>query len=704
MEPNHVGWATKFGIKCTDGRTIANGFAKGQHKAKVPLLYQHNHKDIKQVLGHAVLEYREGQGVWSELYFNGNERAKEALEAIEHGDLDKLSIWAKDLDERIANGEAIVHDGVIQELSLVLAGANSGASLVNVLQHSNLDMDDNMMVVGGEIEHADVKEAEKPAEKPAETPKEEGAAKSQADVLNTLSEDQSKAVNGFIDDVVKEAVTEALTKAEMEHSDLNDPKKGNHVNIFDQNNSGGIALADHKAKELMHDSIAGVIRHAKGLDPTATSLRDVNEQGMIGSLRDFVRTNQVQTKDGPKELFHADDYGIQNVEVLFPDAQKLMARPTFVDRRQEWVKKFLGGTSHSPFSRVKTMYADITADEARARGWLKGNRKEEEVFPIFQRTTGPAWIYKKQALDREDIIDIVDFDVVAWMKAEMRGKLDEEIARAALFSDGRPLMVNGKTNPDKIKEPSGADGNGIRSIVNDDDVYATRYNVAIAADATGQTWNALLDATVLANEYYLGGGNKTAFISYRTATRLLTMRDDWGKRIYRNLSEVAGDMDVSSIERVPTALMPEDCLAIVLDLSDYNFGTNRGGEVTLFDDFDIHFNKYYYLMETYLSGALTTPYAAQIFMRVDPAGTLVEDIDLPTFDAATNTITIPTQTGVVYKRKDTNATVAGGTTIVLNDTNLKQLEVEAIPAENFYFESNSDQKDSKTFRYKAPAS
>ncbi len=692
MEPNYSGWATKSNMKCADGRTIMPGFAKAQDGQKVPLLYQHNHKDMKAVFGHAILKNTE-DGTWADLYFNDSPEAQGALTRIEHGDIDKLSIWAKNLEERVNGRDVLVHDGVIQEVSLVISGSNPGAGLANVLMHDGFD-DDDLMMVGFELNNsAELKElahADTAVEETTTPPTED--SKTVLDALETLNDEQQLAVNAFIDEVIKEAVTEALAENPVIQHDNLDAEKGENMNLFDQAKQNA---AKDSLPQLKHSDVTAVLTAAKG-NPTE-GVRGLNESNAVGSLREFVRSST------GKELMHADDYGVQNMDILFPDAQLVMSRPTWVDRRQEWVKKFMAGTSHTPFSRIKTLYADITADEARARGYIKGNRKIEEVFPVFKRVTGPAWIYKKQKLDRQDIIDIVDFDVVAWMKAEMRMKLDEEIARAGLFGDNRPTMVGGELNPDKILEPFGASGDGIRSVVNDDDLYSTTYNVSLAADAIGQDWNALLDATVLANEYYLGSGNKTAFVSYRTATRLLTMRDDWGKRIYRNLSEVAGDMDVNEIVRVPSELFPTDVLAVVLDLSDYNFGTNRGGEITLFDDFDIHFNQYFYLMETYLSGALVLPYAAQIFKRVDPAGTKVEDNEITKPTLADNVVTIPTTTGVVYKRTDTNAVVAGGSTITLNDTNQKQVSIEAFPADGFYFDSNSDRKDTFTFRYKAPA-
>lgn len=688
MEPDFSGYVTRFGIKCTDGRTIQPGAFKHQDGKKVPLVYQHQHNDVSQVLGYTILSSRE-DGVWGDSYLNGSAKAQDARAAVQHGDLDKYSIWAKDLDERIMNNEALVHDGVIQETSLVLAGANSGASIYNVLAHGNMD-DDEMMIVGGEIKHDDTEDKPKPADKPAEEPdpdKPEEGDTTVAQVLSTLSEEQQTAVNAFIDDVVKEAVTEALTEEpQLTHSDSS--KKGSNMsrNQFDRSEKTGGGT--DTMPELKHDDVKAILSIAKGPNGEGGSNAST-------SLRDLVRSAK------GKELMHADDYGIRNIEVLFPDARALMNTPQFVDRRQDWVKKFLAGTSHSPFSRVKTTYADITADEARARGYIKAGQKVDEVFPVFRRTTGPAWIYKRQKLDRQDIIDITDFDVVAWMKVEMRGKLDEELARAGLFGDGRDVLLgDGTPNPDKIQEPTGNEGNGIRSIFNDDDLYATRYFVPLSADPTNEEYNNFLDSVTEAQEFYLGSGNKTAFMSYRMATKLLTIRDGFQHRVYRNLSEVAADMDVNTIVRVPTELMPEGCLAIVVDLADYNFGTDRGGDLTFFDDFDIDFNQYKYLYEVYLSGALTLPYCAQIFMSVDPAtNTLVETLTAPT--VTNNVVTVPTQTGVVYTDASDGSTLTGGSTITLTADTNKQVVIEAKPASGYYFPTDSDMKDNWTFRYRA---
>ncbi len=686
MEPDFSGIVSAANIQCTDGRTIMAGAFKHQDGTKVPIVYNHNHTDANQVLGYAILKDHE-DGLWGDCYIDkSNPTAVSALGAVKFGSLDKFSVWAKNLVER----GAMVHSGDVQEVSLVLAGANSGASVFNVLQHSGIDPDD-LMYVGGEIVHNGTEEKTEstpPVETtpPEATPPAE-SGKTQGDVLATLSEEQELAVNAAIDDIVKEAVTEALTQdAEIEHDNIT-PKGTQMTNAFE----GGQAVGGQTTlAQLKHSDVRSILSHAKGIEATSDIRSAGPDDRMAGSLRQLVRSSQGQ------ELMHAAEYGIENIEVLFPDAQNVTGRPTWIDRRQDWVKVWMAGTSHTPFSRVKTMWADITAEEARAKGYIKAHEKTDEVFPVFKRVTGPAWVIKKQKLDRQDIIDIVDFDVVAWMKAEMRGKLDEEVARAGLFGDGRPTMIGDEMNPDKVKDPgaNSNDGNGIRAVVNDHELFTTTYDVPLSPTATGDAWNVLLDSVTEAGEFYLGSGNKTAFMSFRVATKLLTIRDGFGKRMYRNLDEVAGDMDVARIQRVPTELFPTDVLCIVLDLADYNYGTNKGGEVTLFDDFDIKFNQYHYLIETYLSGALTTPYSAQIFKRTAPGDTLATPAK-PGFNSATGLVTIPTQTGVVYTdASDGQVLAAGPTTVAAGDT----LLVEAIPADGYYFSTgNDDRVDSWSF-------
>lgn len=680
MEPDFSGIVSAANIQCTDGRTIMPGAFKHQDGLKVPVVYQHNHTDANQVLGYAILKDKGAEGTWGDVFINkDNPTGLSALSNVRFGALDKFSVWAKDLVER----GAMVHSGTIQEVSLVLAGANSGASVYNVLVHGNIDEED-LMVVGGAIVHADVKDAP-PVETtpPAETPPAETPTKTIGDVLDTLTDEQELAVNAQIDDIVTEAVTTALTEAELQHG-ASSQEGTSMTNAFE----GGAAVGTATLPSLKHDDVKAILVHGRG----GASDQDFQLGMGVESLRKLIRSAP------GKELMHADTYGIDNIEVMFPDAQKLAASPKWVDRRQDWVKTWMNGTSHTPFSRVKTMYADITADEARAKGWIKGHQKTEEVFPIFARTTGPTWVIKKQRLDRQDIIDIVDFDVVAWMKAEMRGKLDEEVAIAGLFGDGRPTMVDGKINPDHIKDPGkdNTDGNGIRSVMNDHELYATTYDVPMPVNPTSSDYNVLLDAITEAGEHYMGSGNKTAFMSFKVATKLLTIRSDFDqKRIYRNLDEVAGDMDVTRIQRVPTALFPEGVLAVVLDIADYNYGSNRGGEVTLFDDFDINFNQYHYLIETYLSGALTTPYAAQIFKAVAGGATKVTPVK-PGFNTATGVVTIPNLTGVTYTNAEDGTVLVAGAQAPIAEGDV--WFIEAKPTDDtFYFGTNDDRVDAWSF-------
>ena len=662
MKPNFSGYVSKANLECADGRTIKPGAFAHQDGLDVPLVYQHNHDDINQVLGHVVLKDKE-DGLWGDVYLNDTASAKNADALVKHGDLKKFSIWAKNLVERGLD----VLRGDVQEVSLVLAGANSGANIANyqnVLAHSGMDEDDVLLIVGGEIQHADTDSDEKET---VDSDKESEDGATVGDVLETLTDDQRTAVNAVIDATVTEAVTDAVTEALAEepnltHDNIDSSKKGTKMsrNVFDRSKQ---QEAQRDLPQLKHDDVRAVLTRAKG--PSGEGGDNAST-----SLRQLVRSDQ------GRELMHADTYGIDNIEVLFPEAQALMRTPTFVDRRQDWVKKVLAGVSKSPFSRVKTVYADITADEARAKGYIKGHEKTEEVFPVFKRTTGPTWVIKKQKLDRQDIIDIVDFDVVAWMKAEMRGKLDEELARAAIFGDGRPTMVGGELNPDKIKDPGGANtsGDGIRAVIADNALYTSTVNVPMAPAPGNDDWNRLIDTVTEEREGYLGSGNLTALLSYRTASKLLTIRDAFGHRVYKNLSEVAGDLDVNEIIRIPTELFEDDTLMIVLDLADYNFGANRGGEVTLFDDFDIDFNQYKYLIETYLSGALTLPYSAQVYKSVESTNVSVTPTE-PAF--AANVITIPVQTGVLYKRSDNGNTVSPGSTIALNESPLDALTITA---------------------------
>lgn len=626
--PSFSGYVTKANLECEDGRIIFPDAFKHQDGMKVPLVYQHNHEDSAQVLGHVILKNMD-DGVWGDAFLNATTQGKNAGELVKHGDLDKFSIWAKNLMEKGRN----VIRGNIKEVSLVLAGANPGAIITeHALAHSGYDVDDDVVLVGYELELAH-SEPEEEKEEELEHAAANTGVKTVGDVLATLDADQQIAVNQLIEDIVTNAVAEATTnaaaeataKVEATHSALKESLEELKMsrNVFDQSGTGAGAV---EKAQLKHTDVVACLHAAR--------------ENKVDSLRDFIR------KGEGAELMHANTYGVDNIEVLFPDAQALMRTPTFIDRRQDWVKAFMNGTGKSPFSRVKTVYADLTADEARAKGYIKAAQKTEEVFPVFKRSTGPAMIYKKQKLDRQDIIDVTDFDIVAWMKTEMRGKLDEEIARAGLFGDGR-----GAESPDKIQEPTGNSGDGIRSVINDHELYTMSVAVVLPATPVNADWNALVDMFTMSREDYMGSGNITVFTTYRIAATLMTIRDEFGHRMYRNMSELAADMNVSTVVRVPSQLFPTDVLAIALDLADYNFGTNAGGQVTLFDDFDIDFNQYKYLMETYLSGALTIPYSAMIFRRETSGSSAIANPTAPTFTDGTDgtgLITIPSVEGVSY--------------------------------------------------------
>lgn len=573
MEPSFSGYVSKANLLCADGRTIMPGAFKHQDGNKVPLVYQHNHSDVVQVLGHVMLSDRDGD-LWGDAYLNETNSAKHAQQLIDHGDIDKFSIWAKNLIER---GDS-VHQGDVQEVSLVLAGANPGATIANVLSHD--DFDEELAIVGFEIKHSDSVDVDDDTDDD----------KTVGDVLDTLTPEQETAVNAVIDNIIRNAVEEAKNDSNsdgtedeksIEHNDLEDGKKMTR-NVFNQ--------TPDKTAELKHSDVEKLFSVAKS--------------SKTDSLRDLIRSSTGQ------ELMHAGTYGVDNIEVLFPDAAALSKTPQFVDRRQEWVRTFMGAANKSPFSRIKTLYADITEDEARAKGYIKGHEKTEEVFPVFKRSTGPTMVYKKQKLDRQDIIDITDFDVVAWLKLEMRGKLDEELARAAIFGDGRTVG-----DEDKIAAPTGPSGDGIRPIISDANLYTTKVT-DLTAVTNMETANEFIDDVSGSFEDYQGSGSLSAYMPYALVSKLLRVRDDFGHRIYKSDAELASDMGLNNIVRVPTSIMNAanpKLMAVIFDPSDYNFGTNAGGNITLFDDFDIDFNQYKYLMETYLSGALTRVHSAYTF-------------------------------------------------------------------------------------------
>jgi HK97 family phage prohead protease len=650
-KPDFSGYVTKANLKCSDGRTILPDAFKHQDKMTVPLVWQHNHDEPENVLGHTVLENRD-DGVYGYAYFNKTKTASHAKELVDHKDIRFLSIFANQLKEQ---AQKVVH-GVIREVSLVMAGANPGALIDNIsLQHSDgsiVELDDEAVITTGlELEHED---------KGSESLSQSADDPTIQEVYDAMSEDEKNVVHYFAGQALVQGKQESSGAAK--HSDTesnsnneNDDKEGTRRmtrNVFEQENEKKDGDDKHV---LTHDAMKEIFADA----------------AKRGSMKEAVEGYALQ-------------HGIENIDILFPDAKTLMNTPEFDARRVEWVSGVINGTRHLPFTRIKSVTADITQDEARARGYIKGNMKKEEWFGVSKRTTGPTTVYKKQQLDRDDILDITDFDVVAWLKAEMRLMLDEELARAILISDGRDV-----DDDDKIKDPVAAsDGQGIRSIINEHELYAARVNINI--DDASSNPGEVVDELIRNMRFYKGSGAPTMYISQQNLTYMLLHRDGQQRRMWRTASDLAAEIGVSNITVVEILDQEPDLFAIIVNLKDYAIGTDRGGEVNFFDDFDIDYNQYKYLLETRLSGALTKIRSALIVNKVAGTDALVVP-ESPDFDGTT--ITPATTAGITYKRADTNATVTTGAPIALSPGD--SLKIYATPNAGKYFET--DQEDEWTF-------
>lgn len=652
LQPDFSGYATKAGIRCSDGRTITPDAFKHQDKETVPLVWQHNHSDPDNVLGHAVLEHRQ-DGVYAYAYFNDTPKAQNAKSLVLHKDIKALSIFANQLIEK---SHMVMH-GMIRELSLVLAGANPGALIDNIsVQHGDdiVTIDDEAIIYTGlELEHAD------PAADSSSSQKSDSTADDSTvqNVYDSMTPEQKEVVHYMVG-----AALESVSHDDT-NSQSTDKKEGLHMsrNAFEQN-AGTPGASSAKKHELTHDAIRGIVEDAQKL----------------GSLRDAVNA-------------YALKHGIDNIEILFPDAKTVGdGTPDFDKRRTEWVSAVLNGTKHSPFSRIKSLTADLTMDEARAKGYIKGNMKKEEFFSVSKRTTAPTTIYKKQKLDRDDILDITDFDVVAWMRGEMRLMLDEELARAILIGDGRDVE-----DEDKVKDPVGAaDGVGIRSILNDHELYVATLNVNI--DDSNSSPSEIVDEIIKGMRLYKGTGSPTFYTTLPTLTMMLLARDTTGRRLYRTPADLASELGVSNIVTVEVMEDEPDVLGIIVNLSDYTVGADRGGEVNMFDDFDIDYNQQKYLIETRVSGGLTKMRSALVLKKV--AGTSVEVTPVaPTF--SDNVVTPATTSNVTYKRADTDATVTTSAPITLDATTLPELTIYAVANSGYYLDNNVD--DRWTFYYQA---
>lgn len=677
MEPDFGGYATKFGVRCSDGRTITAEAFKHMDGAQIPLLWSHQHSTPENVLGHSILEWRP-DGMYCKNFFNDTKAAEAAKLVVEHKDIDSMSIYANKLVERNLN---VLHGDLI-EVSLVHKGANPGARIDFVqIQHGYGDGATLETLADEAVIYTDAK---------IELQHAATTTKTFQDVYDSLDADQRELVNVMVSKALqdnaaqhsdddkhaadgdgskadkpdtstegdkKEPTTEGKDSV-VEHSD----KDGNMAtrNVFDQNKK---AIGDGTQN-------GGVLVHG-GLTPE-------KYEELKHSVFDAFKKGATFKEAVESALSH-DSYGITNIEVLFPDARTTENRPEWLTRRMGWVDGVIGGTAKLPFSQIKSMHADLTQDEARAKGYITGTLKKEQYFAITSRKTGPTTIYKKQKLDRDHIVDITDFDVVAWIWEDMKFMLREEIARAILVGDGREI-----DDPDKIDETS------IRPIAYDDVFYTDV--ISIDANVSGQD---MIDAVLRGRENYLGADLPTAYMTTSIMMDMLLQRNAFNERIYKSKTDLAAALLVRDIVEVPVMkdLMRDgaEVQMVLVNLSDYSVGSTKGGEITQFDDFDIDYNQYKYLIEGRMSGCLVHAKTAQVVVR--GSGTLATPT-IPTFNTSTGVATIPAVTGVVYKVQvagdlgavDTVLTAGAQTAIPSGHT----AYIKAVPASGYYFPHNFD--------------
>ena len=579
-KPDFAGWATVYNVRCGDGRTLKPGAFKGVNGTKVPIVYNHDHENLDAVLGHAYLEERD-KGIYAYGYLNDSENGRLAKEYVKHGDIASLSIYANKLKEHAGD----VYHGVIREVSLVLASANPKSYIDTVLTHADIENDEYEaeMYFGEpieteiELQHSEdlskeekkdeLQHSEEPKQEEKDMPDNNGNERTIGEIFEELTDEQKNAVYAIVGKAVEDALAEQGGSGEGGEEDM----KHNAFDNYDEYDDG--------IHVLSHSEIEDIFKDAKS----------------YGSLKQCV-------------LAHTDDYGIENIDYMFPDAKLNDGDPQFIKREDGWVEEVISGTSHSPFARIKSLFADITEDDARAKGYIKGNRKKEEVFPLLKRKTEPTTIYKKQKIDRDDVIDIKDFDVVALIKREMRQMLNEEIARAILVGDGRPV-----TSEDHIAEDH------IRPIWKEEDLFVVRKDVAVAAGATTDVRaKTFIRTAIKARKDYKGSGNPVLFTTEDFLSDMLLLEDNIGHKLYKNETELATTLRVSRIIPVPVmeGLSRDDkgvtknLVGIIVNLKDYKVGTDKGGEINMFDDFDIDYNQQKYLMETRMSGALVVPFSA----------------------------------------------------------------------------------------------
>lgn len=603
------GWATKNNIKCSDGRTIKRNAFKDDDGITVPLVWNHDHGDPTNVLGHALLQNRE-EGVYAYCEFNDTEGGKTARELVKHGDVTRLSIYANKLKQV---GGDVIH-GAIKEVSLVLAGANPDAVIENVLTHGDEPDDVESAFIritsDGDLCHSEeeVEEEEKKLKKSVDDEPEDEESKEES----KEESEEKKELNHSEEKEEKEMPGEGKKKTIAEVFETFDDEQKECVyaivgQAVEDAKKGGSEDMKHNVFDNEYDD-SNVLTHAE-------ELAIIEDMKKYGSLKESV-------------LAHTDEYGIMElpssysnttygIEALFPDYRELNTPPEFIKRETDWVQEVMGSVHHTPFSRIKTTFADITGEKARALGYMKGNLKKEEVFTLLKRTTDPQTIYKKQKLDRDDIIDITSFDVVAWIKAEMRGMLNEEIARAILIGDGRLA-----SSDDKIKEDH------VRSILNDAELYTIHVAIDIHGMTDDQKAKTFIRTCIKARKDYKGSGRPKMFTTEDWLTDMLLLEDNIGRELYTSETQLATKLRVSKIVTVPVmegvtrevSGVTREVAAVIVNLNDYNVGADKGGAVNMFDDFDIDVNQYKYLIETRCSGALIKPKSAIVieFYDSDP--------------------------------------------------------------------------------------
>lgn len=587
MKYDFGGYATKNDLRCSDGRVIRKDAFKENDGQTVPLVWQHLHNDPENVLGHAMLQNR-NDGVYAFCTLNNTPAGVRARELVKHGDVTSLSIYANKL---VQDGVSVLH-GAIREVSLVLAGANPGAFIDNLnFAHSDgsvTESEDEAIIgidAGIELMHGDSVNKNTPSDQgkkdnmpdTTQTSSNSDAksddGKTIQDVIDGMTEEERNVLYFLVGQAMEDQADDDDDNDEMAQSAFYDEEDDYmYHNVFE----GGDELSH--AEELIHSEFSDIVTDAR----------------RVGSFKDAL-------------LMHAQAYGIENIDVLFPDAKAVNSTPAFIKRRNEWVATVLNGSSHTPFSRIKSLAADITADEARAKGYIKGKQKKDEVIKALKRTTTPTTIYKKQKLDRNDVLDITDFDVVQFLRGEMRLMLDEELARAILVGDGRSV-----SDDDHISEES------IRPIWSDDELYAPK----VLADTASST-EEIMDSILIAMDDYEGSGSPTLFIGQSDLTAMLLLKDKIGRRLYNTKAEVAEALGVGDIVPVPVMKNlersvdgePRQLFAIIVNMKDYTIGADKGGEVNTFDDFDIDYNQQKYLIETRCSGALTLPKSAVVVER-----------------------------------------------------------------------------------------